>query len=193
MVITAALSIEMAPLLNALKAENIRAYSNKTGFYRGGGVDLLITGIGPAQAQRTLEAYLKENEPGHILNIGTCGMLFENMKLGEIHHIASTVTENEDPIHLHMLIDKPGKICLSVRRSIKEPGLRDSSQKKYKAHLADMECYTLAAVARRHNIPMSAIKITTDFADCETTEMFKKQVEGSAKKLADTIINIIKP
>ena len=192
MVITAALSIEIAPLLNALKATKIKAYSNKTGLYRSGDFDLLITGVGPVMAQRTLEAYLEDHDPDHILNIGTAGMLFDNMELGKIHHISATVAENEDPIHLHMLIDKPGEICLSVRQSIKNSGLRDSSQKKHKAHLADMECYSLAAVAWRHNILMSAIKVTTDFADCETTEMFKEQVEDSAKKLSDEIIKIIK-
>jgi len=54
-----------------------------------------------------------------------------------------------------------------------------------------MECYTFASIAKEKNIPMSAMKITTDFADCESTEMFKKQVEESAKKLAIEVKNII--
>ena len=191
MLIIAALSIEIAPLLNALKAKKIRAYSNKTALYRSGDRDLLITGVGPIMAQRTLEAYLKDHTPDFILNIGTAGMLFENMELGKIYHISETVTENEVAITLDLLSDKEGEICLSVRRSIENNGKRELSREKYEARLADMECYTLAALAKENNIPMSAIKITTDFADCETADMFKKQVEESAKKLSDEVINII--
>ena len=167
------------------------AYSNKTGLYRSEGLDLLITGVGPVMAESTLEAYLTDHTPDHILNIGTAGMLLENMETGKVHHIEKTLTENEKAICLHMLIDGPGETCLSVRRSIKDPELRDSSQKKHNARLADMECYALAAVAKQRGIPMSAIKVTTDFADCETTDMFKKQVEKSANKLALEVKNIL--
>jgi len=191
MVIIAALGIEIAPLLNALKADKVEAYSNKTALYRSGDTDLLVTGVGPIMAQRTLNTYLEDHSPDFMLNIGTAGMLFENMEPGKVHHISETLTENEAAITLHVLSDEKGKICLSVRRSIEDSKKRELSRDKHNAGLADMECYTLAAIAKEKNIPMSAIKVTTDFADCETADMFKKHVEESAKKLADEVINII--
>jgi len=84
-----------------------------------------------------------------------------------------------------------GETCLSVRRSINDTDRRDSSHKAHGARLADMECYTFAKIAAEKNIPMSAIKVTTDFADCETTDMFKQQIEDSAKKLAVEVQKII--
>ncbi len=192
MVIIAALTIEIAPLLNALSAKKIKAYSNKTALFHTNGHDLLITGVGPVMAKRTLTSYLKENQPEFILNIGTAGMLNQELKLGEIYHIASTLTENEDEIKLHLLSGETGELCLSVRRSIEDSDLRDHTHKKHKARLADMECYTLAKIAKERNIPMSAMKITTDLADCESTEMFKKQIEKNAKYLAKEVQNIIK-
>jgi phosphorylase superfamily protein len=94
------------------------------------------------------------------------------------------LTENEKVLPLHMLVNEPGEVCLSLRRSMDDSVRRDRSYQQHKARLADMECYTLAKIAHDRNIPMSAVKVTTDFADCESTEMFKKQVEESAKKLA---------
>lgn len=193
MLIIAALSIEIAPLINVMHAEKVKTYSNKTALYRSGNHDLLVTGVGPVMAQRTLEAYLADHRPDFILNIGTAGMLTDEMELGKIHHIATTLTEDEDPIHLHMLIDGPGETCLSVRRNIDNRERRDRSHHQYRARLADMECYTLARLAESEKIPMSALKITTDFADCDTRDMFREQVESSAKKLAEEVILIIKP
>jgi len=191
MVIVAALSIEIAPLLNALSAKKVKAYSNKTALYQSEGYDILITGVGPIMAQRTLTAYLDEHQVDHILNIGTAGMLTPSLELGEIYHISSTLNENEEKIPLHLLSDESIESCLSVRRSIEDSTIRDTSYKKHGAGLADMECYTFASIAKEKNIPMSAMKITTDFADCESTEIFKKQVEESAKKLAIGVKNII--
>lgn len=191
MLIIAALNIEIAPLLNAMSVRKIEAYSNKTALYRGKGHDILITGVGPVMAERTLRSYLEDHTPDFILNVGTAGMLLETMNLGEVYHIAATLTENEEAIPLHVLQDDQTETCLSVRRSIENADLRDHSHKEHKAKLADMECYTLASIAKEKNIPMSAIKITTDFADCESTEMFKKQIEKSAQKLADNVVKIV--
>jgi nucleoside phosphorylase len=193
MLIIAALSIEIAPLINTMHAEKVKAYSNKTALYRSNGHDLLVTGVGPVMAQRTLTAYLKDHRPDFILNIGTAGMLLDKMELGKIHHIAETLTEDEAPIRLHMLIDGPGEACLSVRRDIDNRERRDRTHHQYRARLADMECYTFASIAESEGIPMSAIKITTDFADCDTRDMFRKQVETSANKLAEEVMLIIKP
>jgi len=192
MVIIAALSIEIAPLLNALSAEKVIAYSNKTALYRSKNYDLLITGVGPVMAERTLLAYLEDHQPERILNIGSAGMLSQSMELGKIYHISRTLAENEEAIHLELLSDGPGETCLSVRRSINDSDRRDRSHKAHGARLADMECYTFAKIAEKMNIPMSAIKVTTDFADCETTDMFKKQIEDSAKALALEVQNILK-
>ncbi len=192
MVIVAALSIEIAPLLNVLSAKKVKTYSNKTALYQSEGYDILITGVGPIMAQRTLTAYLNEHQVDHILNIGTAGMLTPSLKLGEIYHISSTLTENEEKIPLHLLSDESIESCLSVKSSIEDSALKDTSHQKHGAGLADMECYTFASIAKEKNIPMSAMKITTDFADCETTDMFKKQVEESAIKLEKEVQNILK-
>lgn len=191
MLIVAALSIEIVPLLNALSAKKVKAYSNKTALYQSEKYDILITGVGPIMAQRTLTAYLDEHQVDHILNIGTAGMLTPSLELGKIYHISSTLTENEEMIPLHLLSDESIESCLSVKKSIEDSALRDTSHQKHGAGLADMECYTFASIAKEKNIPISAIKITTDFADCETTDMFKKQIEQSAKKLAIEAKNII--
>ncbi|MCF7833471.1 MAG: hypothetical protein K9N05_07850, partial [Candidatus Marinimicrobia bacterium] len=152
MLIIAALSIEIAPLLNVLSAKKVKAYSNKTALFHAGKHDLLITGVGPIMAKRTLVAYLDEYRPNFILNIGTAGMLNQELKLGEIYHIASVITENENEIALHLLTGEAGETCLSVRRCIEDSGLRDHSHKKHQARLADMECYAIAAIAKENNI-----------------------------------------
>ncbi len=192
MVIVAALSLEITPLLNALFAKKIKAYSNKTALYRSENYDLLITGVGPVMAERTLTSYLDEYQPDCILNIGTAGMLTQSMELGKIYHISSTLTESDNAIFLHLLEGEEGETCLSVRRSINDSDQRDISHKAHGARLADMECYALAKIAQEKDIPMSAIKVTTDYADCETTDMFKQQIEKSAKILAAEVQKIIK-
>ena len=191
MVIIAALSIEIAPLLNALSAKKLESYSNKTALFRAGDHDGVVCGVGPVMAERTFRTYLKTHKPDHVLNIGTAGMLLETMELGKVYHISQCMTENEAPIRLNVLTDEAAESCLSVRRSINDSSIRVASHKTYAATLADMECYTLAAIAKEMHIPMSAIKVTTDFADCDTTEMFKKQVDESAKQLAKEVQKVL--
>lgn len=191
MLIIAALSIEIAPLLNTFKAEKIKAYSNKTALYKGGDHYMLITGVGPVMAERTLNACLRDHMPEHILNIGTAGILDAKSQLGKTYHIATVVTENEAPLALDLLKGQQGATCLSVRRSIEASDTRDRASQTYHADLADMECYTLAAIARDKGIPMSGIKVTTDYADCETREMFEKQVNKSVKILTKEVLEVL--
>lgn len=191
MLIIAALSIEIAPLLNTFKAEKIKAYSNKTALYKGGDHYMLITGVGPVMAERTLNSCLRDQQPERILNIGTAGILDTNTQLGKTYHIATAVTENEAPIALDLMTGQQGVTCLSVRRSIEDPDYRDRVSQTYHADLADMECYTIAAIAKSRGIPMSGIKVTTDYADCETKEMFEKQVNKSVKILTKEVLDVL--
>lgn len=191
MLIVSALNIEIMPLVNALKAEKIRAYSNKTALYRSEDHDILVVGVGPLMAERTLLSYLEEYTPEHILNAGTAGKIIEELEIGGVYQIAKVMTDNEASIDLELLLEAKGEACLSLRRALTDEVQRDRSSRELGASLADMECYTLAKIAQDKHIPMSALKVVSDFADCGTREMFKQHIHEVSQTLCDELMLIL--
>lgn len=191
MLIVAALNIEIAPLVNALKAKKIKAYSNKTPLFRSNDHDILVVGVGPSMAERTLLAYMEENTPDYILNAGTAGKMVEELEIGKVYHVDSVMTDNEPEIELQALLDSKGEKCLSLRRALNDNVQRDRSTEEFGTSLADMECYTIAKIAKDKNIPMSAVKVVSDFADCETREMFQEHIDAVSKTLCEELSVIL--
>jgi nucleoside phosphorylase len=191
MVIIAALSIEVAPLLDALKAKKIMSYSNKKALYKGGGHHVLITGVGEGQAVSTLKAYLNDHRPDRILNAGTAGLLDGSMSLFNIYHISAVKNECSEYLELVLLNNGQTATCLSVREPLTDPLLKKKYHREDGVTLTDMECYPLAKIANEEGISFSAIKIATDHADSDTGATFRRNIEQSAKKLKDEILKII--
>lgn len=191
MVIIAALSIEVSPLLDALKAKKIMSYSNKKALYEGGGHHVLVTGVGKGQAVSTLKAYLNDHRPDRILNAGTAGLLDGSMSLFNIYHISGVKNERSDRLELVLMDNRQTATCLSVHEPLTDPGLKEKYYRDYGVTLTDMECYPLAKIANEKGIPFSAIKIATDHADNETGAAFRRNIEQSAKKLKDEILKMI--
>ncbi|MFA6619180.1 MAG: hypothetical protein WCT23_08950 [Candidatus Neomarinimicrobiota bacterium] len=191
MLIVSALNIEIMPLVMALKAEKIRTYSNKTALYRSEDHDILVVGVGPLMAERTLLSYLDEFTPDYILNTGTAGKMIEELEIGKVYQIATVMTDNEESIDLDLLLDEKGAACLSLRRPLTDAEQRDRSSRELGASLADMECYTIAKIAQDKHIPMSALKVISDFADCATREMFKQHIHEVSQTLCDELLLIL--
>lgn len=191
MLIIAALNIEIAPLISALRAQKSKAYSNKTALYRSKDHDILVVGVGPVMAERTLLSYLEEHTPNYILNAGTAGKMIDDLEIAKVYHLAKVMTDNEAAIDLKLLFECKGEVCLSLRRALTDGAQRDRSSEKFGTTLADMECYTLAKIARDRNIPMSAMKVVSDFANCGTREAFKEHINDVSQILCDEVEAIL--
>ncbi len=191
MLIVSALNIEIAPVVNALKAKKVRSYSNKTPLFRSKKHDILVVGVGPSMAERTLLAYLEEHTPDRILNAGTAGKMIEGLEIGKVYQVDAVMTDTEPEIELDSLLEDTGEKCLSLRRALTDNVQRDRSREEFGTSLADMECYTIAKIAKDKGIPMSAMKVVSDFADCESREMFQEHIDMVSKALCEEVVVIL--
>ncbi len=193
MLLVSALPIEMAPLLSALNAQPVEKYSKKTGLYRAGHIDLLVTGVGPVMAKRSLLRYLEQHHPDRILNFGTAGILDDHLPVKTIYSISDCyqVETNE-----HKILITGKNLPIAISASAAHPVI--NTKEKYQifqqtgAQLIDMECFTLAHIAAQAGIKMSAIKVTTDNADKETGNIFTQHIKLSAQLLCDAVLHEIK-
>ena len=193
MLLVSALPIEMAPLLSALNAQPVEKYSKKTGLYRTDYIDLLVTGVGPIMAKRSLLRYLEQHHPDRILNFGTAGILDDHLPVKAVYSISDCyqvkTNEYETLATGKILLTA---ICASAAYPVISIKEKHQIFQQTGAQLVDMECFTLAHIAAQAGIKMSAIKVTTDNADKETIDIFTKHVQLSVQLLCDTVLNEIK-
>ena len=193
MLLVSALPIEMALLLSALKAQPVEKYSKKTGLYRAGHIDLLVTGVGPVMAKRSLLRYLEQHHPNRILNFGTAGILDDHLPVRAIYSISNCYqvgTNEHETLSTGKIL--PIVICASAVHPVINTKEKHQIFQQTGAQLVDMECFTLAHITAQTGIKMSAIKVTTDNADKETRNIFNQHIKLSVQLLCDAVLHEIK-
>ncbi|MDZ7796264.1 MAG: hypothetical protein U5N56_04095 [Candidatus Marinimicrobia bacterium] len=190
MLIVSALFIEAAPLITALGARRAEKYSKKAVLYRSAKHDILITGVGKMMAERSFRRYRQNNHADIMLNIGTAGILDPSISLCHVFEISGSCSEEHLQGEELFLIDGHYTAkCLTVNKPLTDAAERERLFQCSGARLADMECYHLARMAVRSGIRMSALKVTTDFADENTAARFPDTARPAIRKLTETCMD----
>jgi nucleoside phosphorylase len=190
MLIISALLIEMQPFISALQAQEIEKYSKKTALYHSEHHHLLVTGVGPIMAGRTLGHYFEKHTSTEILNIGGAGILDPALSLNQILHISNVYsgrTLQREGLHLLDLAHSAS--CVSMSHPVVSEMEKNELRFRTGAQLVDMECYTLALAAKQRGIKMSAVKITADHANEESNKIFLESMKSGAQLLYENIKN----
>ena len=161
----------------------------------------LVTGIGNQKSIKKLTEYCKNNKPDYILNIGTCGSMSDDYKIGDVFipcevinlgkNIAETLKLNIHNYEKMPITYKIGKL-ISSEIPIVEKTQKVELQKLSDADTVDMETFWIAEFCQQQGIAFSSIKVVSDFAENVSIKSFKKQLEKIANLLIEPVEMFIK-
>ncbi|MBW6457937.1 MAG: hypothetical protein K0B52_02125 [FCB group bacterium] len=190
MLIISALLVELQPFISALQAQEIEKYSKRTALYQSENHQLLVTGVGPIMAERTLGHYFEKYGTAEILNIGGAGMLDPDLSLGQILHISNIYsgrTFQREGLRLLDMVHPAS--CVSMSHPVVSETEKNELRFRTGAQLVDMECFTIAHAAKERGIKMSAVKITADHANEESSKVFLESITAGAQLLFESLKN----
>jgi len=138
---------------------------------------IVITGVGPEQAQRAAKAIATELTPLFVLHIGTCGVLRRDLPLRRwLRPRWLSSSNNEEPLVVDPRIPLPVYIDLTDIR------LHEVS-KPFRGSLdgidaVDMECYSQARIFKQAGISFHALKFGTDYADEKRDSQYQQSLSA---------------
>jgi len=170
----------LALICFALKEEAAPFRKIAAGMAASAQADILITGIGCQNAQKTTREFLAAHSPGFALTCGFAGGLNPELKLGEVvfeltnrrdeFHASQTELEIRDSWNSslrEMLLAagaKPAKIFCADRIATtiaEKKKLRDETG----ADAVEMESAAIHAVCRERGIPCATVRVISDTAN----------------------------
>jgi len=145
---------------------------------------ILITGMGPEQAQKTLDQHIADFD--HILNFGIVGALKKELLPHTFYTISqvsclttdSTLNLQEEGLHL-----------LTSSTPLHDPNERDRLAKRF--DLIDMEGYQFAACAKKYGKKCQLIKIISDFCTEDTSEIIRSKLPNLSELIYKNIFSYL--
>ena len=142
--------------------EEAQAFMSMSGGTQPGKVRTLITGMGRANAERTLRENIKENKPSLLLTCGFAGGLDPALPKGA----ALFEADPQSPIAGYLVAAgaKPGRFHCSERIAVtaaEKQTLRETTG----ADAVEMESAHIRAICRDHQIPSATMRVILDIAD----------------------------
>ena len=141
--------------------------------------------------QRTLTAYFSDHATDHIVNIGSAGLLNNDLKPEQPYYISKALSLSGASYDLSLPKDTKGQICLSVDKPITDPAIRDTYAVQYQASLVDMECFTIAKCAAERGIELTSLKVATDRADERANSDFRASIDRCSHILLEEARKIL--
>lgn len=184
MLIIAAFKAEVKPLICTLQAEHQASYPEGGQLYRCERSDILICGMGPDSASVNFRRYLSWEHPEKILNVGTGGILDPDLQLLQIVPVSRSLADyDKRRFELQNADPAVARSCITRKTPLSSREERNALYRNSGAALTDMELHALATIAAEHNIPLSAVKIASDFADENSRTQFFYQLGSATEKL----------
>ncbi len=161
-------------------------------------VGLIISGIGRRRTRQALKWIRRIREPERVVSIGTAGALDPAIPLREIW-IASWVASlsNFQTEGKHQLVVPDGikPIYSGGLMTAASPVLREFVRNQIRqntgASAVDMEGVAVARWAKKHDFPVTIVKVITDLADESAEREYSQQVTNASKVLSDFCYDLI--
>jgi len=169
-----------------LKVDNYQSveFSFK-GLYKNKENYLLITGEGIESTNIKMEVVLEHigSEILGVINIGIAGALVNNLELETIHCVNLILKEDESKV-FYSSNKRLALSCISALNRVHNIDYRNKLTQK--AQIVDRELWTIADVCSRYNIPVSSIKLISDYAGkAIDTKRIIQKAKNYSKNLYD--------
>ncbi len=155
-------------------------------------------GIGPRNAQSSIEKLIESNRPDFVIVCGFCGGLQNNLKTGDSvisDSFVSTTEKIESTISTeikNVILEIAEKLkctyhygsTITVEKALLTSKEKISAQKKYNALAVEMENFPIAKTCKEHGIPMISIRAVSDKVDEDLDSRFFNVIDtdGSLRK-----------
>ena len=161
--------------------------------------DLLVslTGVGKIKATLRTERLLQHHQLTHLLHVGTCTALREDLKNGMLV-AASQVFEGDrvelaTPTYPRMPLDVPFKKLDRVTLVTQDHTVQGQEERSYWqriADISDMSGYAIAYVAATHGVPCHIVKVVTGHFQGQSKN-FRKTLTSACDIMADFLLKEI--
>lgn len=153
-----AMVVEVAPLLNGVKAQQIR------------GVDLFelpnaviaVGGIGEKFARRAAEVAIEYAQPKRLISAGIVGAISPRLKVGDVGRIREVV---DVATGIRYPVTGDGEWVLATSQEVSDAADKGQLLTKFGADVVDMEGAAVAQVAKERGVQFAAIKSISDDAE----------------------------
>ena len=148
-----------------------------------GGV-IVISEMGLENAGRATEYLIDRHGVGAVVNLGICGALSDEIRVGEIYRITTVVEESgaETACQRGAWGDLPTARLASVSEPVFQADRRAALAER--ADVVDMEGASVAAVCNARNIPCHLLKGVSDMADHTGKDHIKKNIVAVSARVA---------
>ena len=158
--VIAALPLELGPLIARVTTRRVS------------GVDLFdlpnavvaIGGVGAKFARRAAEVAIQDADPERLISAGIAGALSPELKVGDVGR-AREVIDVETGHRYSPTSD--GTWVLATGRQVSGVSEKQQLQRKFGAHVVDMEGAAVAKVAKEHGLAFVVVKAISDEATFE--------------------------
>ena len=161
---------------------NLEQNSKFNSLYTGEQMLVLITGEGANNVSFSLNKLfnLGDSQIDRIINMGTCGALNKQLKIGRPLVIAQVL--GEDSIE-SAATGQVGVTCVSAREKVNDELYR--SKLKALADICDREAWFVVNFAKKHGKEFNCFKVISDFSTEVNLSTIKKNMETFGQNLLD--------
>jgi len=148
-----------------------------------GGV-IVISEMGPENAARATEYLIDRHAPQMVVNLGICGALSDEMRVGEVYRIVAVIDENGGEISCHSGAwgDLPTARLASVSEPVFQADRRTALAER--ADVVDMEGAAVATVCDARGMRCYMLKGVSDLADHTGKHDIKKNIAAVSAAVA---------
>jgi len=150
--------------------------------FKGGSI--VISGMGPENAARATEYLIDRHAPQMVVNLGICGALSDEMRVGEVYRITAVVEESggETSCGPGSWGDLPPARLASVSEAVFQADRRAALAAR--ADVVDMEGAAVAAICGARSLPCCMLKGVSDLADHAGKDDIKKNIAAVSATVA---------
>ena len=161
-------------------------------------VGLITSGIGRRRTRQALKWLRRLRFPKRVISIGTGGALDPRMTLGQpwIGNWAASLsnfhTEGKYDLYVPagMEILDAGGVITAAKPVLREK-VREQVRIMTNAHIVDMEAVAVARWGAKHEIPVTIIKVLTDYSDEGAEREYSRQIANASRLLSQFCYDFI--
>lgn len=141
-----------------------------------------VTGVGPTLAQEFMNSFLAQGHPKHIIVLGHCGTVCDDIPIGTVL-VAESCSFQGDKIKLQ----PDEKLLARIKPSVKtEFAVYETfpSVVRNRKHVAkgseavDMESFFMAKIAQKHKVPIIIAKTVSDIVPKSNLDAILSKLTG---------------
>jgi adenosylhomocysteine nucleosidase len=159
---------------------------------------IVVTGMGPVAAARSVADLLAEGRPTKLVNVGLCGALRDDLPPGSVIQISSAhdgdailTDAPASPLTCDSLGPWPRRELATVSVPVFEPDRRSVLAER--ADVVDMEGFFLARQAVLSGVSIAMVKIVSDLANASGREDLLRRLAPLSRALAREVLAVWGP